>query len=121
MNFLSDLKKMGKILSSKERRKLYLAACLQAISGLFDAALGKIFDQALPKWEDRGWGVPVENVLGENFTNSRFADDVLLVAFSLRQLKAMVADLIQASQVAGLCAHSNRTNISSNHNQYGRH
>ena len=36
MNLWSDLNKVGKILSSKERRKLYLAAWMQAFSGLID-------------------------------------------------------------------------------------
>ena len=36
MNLWSDLKKVGKILSSKERRQLYMAAWMQAFSGLID-------------------------------------------------------------------------------------
>ena len=36
MNLWSDFKKVGKILSSKERRRLYIAAWMQAFSGLID-------------------------------------------------------------------------------------
>ncbi len=36
MNLWSDLNKVGKILSSKERRQLYMAAWMQAFSGLID-------------------------------------------------------------------------------------
>ena len=36
MNLWSDLKKVGKILSSKERRQLYMAALMQLFSGLID-------------------------------------------------------------------------------------
>ena len=36
MNLWSDLNKVGKILSSKERRQLYKAAWMQAFSGLID-------------------------------------------------------------------------------------
>ena len=36
MNLWSDFNKVGQILSSKERRQLYMAALMQAFSGLID-------------------------------------------------------------------------------------
>ena len=66
------------------------------------------------KWHAKGWGVPLENSLGDRLTNLCFADDVLLVASSKHQLKQMVADLIRSSDEGGLKIHGGKTKILTN-------
>ena len=56
--------------------------------GLFNAASEKIFQNINPAWQSRGWGIPLENKLGEMLTNSRFTDDIILFATSKNSLQA---------------------------------
>ena len=81
---------------------------------LFNAALGKILEPLQTKWQAKGWGVDVVNKNGCRLTNLRFADDILLIASSKRQLQHMIDDLVLAAGEAGLSIHMGKTKVLSN-------
>lgn len=61
----------------------------------------KLFD-----WENMGI-----NINGERLNNLCFADDVVLVAENVDDLKTMLLDLVNAAQKYGLHINSTKTNI----------
>ena len=61
---------------------------------LFNAALEEAMRDCKSKWATLGLGVPVGHAQGDRLTNLRFADDVLLIAPCLEQLRIMLADLV---------------------------
>jgi exonuclease III len=74
---------------------------------LFNAALEAIFRQL--KWEKLG--VCVE---GTYLNNLRFADDIVLVAKSLQQMKVMISNLAEESKRAGLTMNPSKTFLMTN-------
>eukprot|EP00959_Pyramimonas_sp_CCMP1952_P390501 8183210-Pyramimonas_sp.AAC.1 len=56
-------------------------------SHLFNAVLEHVFLQVKPSWERKGFGIKLGHGRHTRLTNLRFADDVLLLAPNLRQLK----------------------------------
>ena len=66
---------------------------------LFGAVLEDIVKPLKDRWIKRRWGV---NVNGEYLNNLRFADDILLVASSRKQLASMLRELASASSKVGL-------------------
>ena len=81
---------------------------------LFNAALEKVIAPLQAAWQEKGWGVPVENEAGCRLTNLRFADDILILASSRRQLQHMMQDLIDAAHEGGLSIHLGKTKVLSN-------
>ena len=81
---------------------------------LFNAALEKVIEPLHKKWQAQGFGLPVENAAGRRLTNLRFADDILLMATTRRQVKIMIEDLIAAAAEAGLSIHCGKTKIMTN-------
>jgi hypothetical protein len=69
---------------------------------LFNAVLENVLRKIKPAWHEKGYGVAVgENDAGV-LTNLRFADDLLLVASSKKQIKGMLGDLVtSAREVSG--------------------
>ena len=55
----------------------------------------------------------------EFITNLRYADDILLIARSLSQIKTMLADLVLETAKVGLKIHPNKTKIQYNNIRYG--
>eukprot|EP00973_Karenia_brevis_P036586 5043515-Karenia_brevis.AAC.1 len=78
---------------------------------LFNAVLQEVFVKIQRAWEKRGWGIECG---GKQLTNLRFADDVLLLASSRRQLKGMIADLISGATHVGLQLHMGKTKVLTN-------
>ena len=81
---------------------------------LFNAALGKIMEPLQHRWQAKGWGADVYNQDGRRLTNLRFADDILIIASSKRQLQQMIDDLVTAAGEAGLSMHMGKTKVLSN-------
>ena len=52
-------------------------------------------------------------------TNLRYADDILLIASSLPQIKRMLTDLNQEAEKVGLKLHPGKTKIPNNNTGYG--
>ena len=77
---------------------------------LFNAVLEKAMTKIKAKWLQKGWGIRVGPYPGDLLQNLRFADDVLLVAKSIKVLKQMLADLSVAAGEVGLELHMGKTN-----------
>eukprot|EP00973_Karenia_brevis_P000580 82320-Karenia_brevis.AAC.1 len=60
------------------------------------------------KWSKERLGVYLD---GHLLSNLRFADDVLLLATSLKDLKVMLADMFQSVHCCGLELHPGKTKI----------
>eukprot|EP00959_Pyramimonas_sp_CCMP1952_P344017 7205627-Pyramimonas_sp.AAC.1 len=56
-------------------------------------------------------GICLETHTNDRLTNLRFADDILLVAGTLDQVKTMLGDLSIEAEKVGLCLHPDKTNI----------
>ena len=78
---------------------------------LFNAVSEDIFRDLKRIWATQEFGIDVSASDGERLTNLRFADDVLLVAQSLSELKQMISDMRQAAQKRGLELHPDKTKI----------
>ena len=59
------------------------------------------------KWENAGLGIDVN--ARRKLTNLRFADDLVLLATSLKHAKRMLKDLVDASSRLGLEVHKSKT------------
>ena len=76
--------------------------------------------RAKQKWLKRKYGLKVDSHSEEDYlTNLRYADDVLLVARSLPQLRNMLADVEKEAAKVGLKLHPGKTKILHNNIGYG--
>ena len=73
-----------------------------------------IFRELKAKWATKGYGLDVATEDGERMTNLRFADDVLLVAKTFAEVKAMILDLSLSAGRVGVKLHPGKTKILSN-------
>ena len=88
---------------------------------IFNAVLEQAFDEVLPRWHKRKYGFDVGYSSGhERLTNLRFADDVLLIASSKRQLTRMMHELMEACGRVGLVMHPDKTKILTNCSDCGQ-
>jgi hypothetical protein len=78
---------------------------------LFNAVLERTFRGIQERWRKKGWGVQISEESIGLLCNLRFADDVLLIAQSRRQLAGMIEDLILATRQVGLELHAGKTKI----------
>ena len=81
---------------------------------LFNAVLEDVFRSVRAKWADRKYGVEMSLGAECRLTNVCFADDVALFATSLKNMKAMMADLVTSAGEKGLVAHAGKTIILTN-------
>ena len=81
---------------------------------LFNAVLEGVFRKIQESWRKRGFGIQVADGLQGRLCNLRFADDLLIVASSLRQLKIMVSELFEEASKVGLEIHYGKTKILNN-------
>ena len=81
---------------------------------LFNAVLEDIFRDVRAKWKLKRYGLDMSVGIERFLTSLSFADDVLLVAASAKQLKVMVADLMRAAAARGLERHIGKTKILTN-------
>ena len=71
--------------------------------------LENVLRKIKPAWHEKGYGVAVgENDAGV-LTNLLFADDLLLVASSKKQIKRMLEDLVTSAREVGLEIHMGKT------------
>ena len=77
---------------------------------LFNAVLEDVLRTCKEKWHSRGWGWSLGEI-GDNLTNLRFADDLLLIGRSLHQATEMLKDIIREAQLVGLSVHFGKTCI----------
>jgi hypothetical protein len=81
---------------------------------LFNAALEEALRRTKEKWHKKRWGFKVGGRGHGWVTNLRFADDVLLVGRSLRQVTDMLSDLVYEAGKVGLEIHMGKTKILNN-------
>ena len=81
---------------------------------LFNALLEHIMRPLKSQWEQRSFGVKLNEEPNQTLTNLRFADDVLLVGRSLHQIEKMLTELKLAAESVGLELHPDKTKILSN-------
>ena len=72
---------------------------------LLNAVSEDIFRELKEAWRVRGAGVKMNVGDSDRLTNLRFADDVLLIANGLEELKGMLADLVAVAEAHGLDLH----------------
>ena len=75
---------------------------------LFNAALEIVFQRWKEKLRNHGWHIGSNQ---ENLTNTRYADDVLLYAKSMKELKEMLELLLDELRHVGLEMHESKTKI----------
>ena len=83
---------------------------------LFNSVSEYVIDKVKTKWIKSKIGVPMMSKQ-YRLTNLRFADDILLLATSLRHVKKMIGDLQGAAEEVGLVLHPKKTKVL--HNSFG--
>ena len=78
---------------------------------LFNSVLEFAMKDAVCKWRARGWGIRFSSASEDLLCTLRFADDVLLLASSRKQLKIMIGDLMAAVGRVGLQIHAGKTKV----------
>ena len=81
---------------------------------MFNAVLEKVIRSAQAEWRRKGFGIAFGYKPEDRLCNLRFADDLIVLATSRRQLKQMLCDLSAASISVGLELHMGKTKILSN-------
>ena len=81
---------------------------------LFNSVLEFAMKPVQERWRRRKWGIQVGHGTGGRLCNLRFADDLLLMASSKKQLKSMLTDLIDAVAQVGLEIHDGKTKVLTN-------
>jgi len=81
---------------------------------LFNALLEHIMRPLKEIWSKKQYGLQLHSTDGTRLTNLRFADDVLLVARSQRQLSIMLTDVCNSSGKYGLEIHPDKTKVLTN-------
>jgi hypothetical protein len=76
---------------------------------LFNAVLEAVFRDVRGKWKEHKYGIKMSIGLENRLTSLCFADDVLLLATSMKELKVMMQDLIEAAARRGLAAHDEKS------------
>jgi hypothetical protein len=71
-------------------------------------------DDIQKTWRKKGWGIDLGNSESDKLCNLRFADDLLLLATSRRQLQATLEDVGRATKAVGLELHFGKTVILTN-------
>ena len=79
---------------------------------LFNCVLERIFWKVKPTWEAKKMGTIIET--GQLLQDLRFADDVLIVVKSLREVELVLQDLFAEFTHAGSEIQPSKTNILSN-------
>ena len=76
---------------------------------LFNSVSESIFRPLKERWLKRGCGIQLQPLDKEALTNLRFADDVVLFASSLPQLKHMLVEMSQEAKHVGLELHPDKS------------
>ena len=59
---------------------------------LFNTVLQAALEEGLARWREKGMGISLGVLQADCFSNPWFADDVLLLSTSLKQLRSMMCD-----------------------------
>eukprot|EP00973_Karenia_brevis_P066961 9311015-Karenia_brevis.AAC.1 len=78
---------------------------------LFNSILEHAISPVQERWRKKRFGIDLD---GARLCNLRFADDILVIAQTKRQLQIMLEDLLQACAGVGLEFHMGKTKILSN-------
>jgi hypothetical protein len=81
---------------------------------LFNAVLESVIKPIHEKWRLNNFGVKIGRGRDDRLCNLRFADDLLLIASTERQLKIMIKDLVESAARVGLEIHPEKTKILAN-------
>ena len=81
---------------------------------LFSAVLEDVFRDVRPKWTQKKYGLDMSLGVDCHLSNLCFADDVVLIATTMHQIKEMTSDLKEAASARGLKIHSGKTKILKN-------
>ena len=81
---------------------------------LFNAVLESALKDVQQHWRQKGWGIKLGEVDSDKLTNLRFADDLIWLASSKKQLETMIGELIQAVARVGLELHMGKTKVLTN-------
>ena len=79
---------------------------------IFNAVLERVVDGIQSKWRRKGFGIQLGSGSSSVLCNLRFADDILLLATSRKDVEEMLVDLSTAANKAGLQIHMGKTKIS---------
>jgi hypothetical protein len=86
---------------------------------LFNSVLEHIMRRVKARWASKGYGLQLGYLSDTGLTNLRFADDILLLARTLPQIKTMLADVAVECRTYGLELHPTKTKIQHNGIGYG--
>jgi len=75
---------------------------------LFISCLHQAFNKLNDKWNPKGYGIKIGN---ETINNLRFADDIILVGKTPKDLQQMLEDLHAMSERIGLKLNNSKTKI----------
>ena len=79
---------------------------------LFNTVVEHFMVKLKATWRSRKYGIQIdEHTVDDFITNLRYANDILLIARSLPQIKRMLTDLNQEAEQVGLKIHPGKTNI----------
>lgn len=81
---------------------------------LFNSVLEEVLRIIQPVRRRNGYGISLGNKTKDILTNLRFADDLLLLASSEKQVKHMLEHLVLAAREVGMEMHSGKTKVLSN-------
>ena len=87
---------------------------------LFNAVVEMFMTKTKARWARQKYGMKVDSFSADDYlTNLRYADDILIVARSLPQIKQMLADIETEAGRVGLRLHPGKTKILHNGIGYG--
>ena len=86
---------------------------------LFISVLEHIMRKVKEKWAKKYRGIQIGTMAETRITNLRFADDILLIARTLPEIRQMIADIIEEGGEIGLELHPEKTKIQHNNIGYG--
>jgi len=87
---------------------------------LSNAVLEQLMRAVKAKWKLKKYGFKIDEGAEDEFINNlRYADDILLMARSLPQLRNMLADIDREAKKVGLTLHPEKTKIQHNGIGYG--
>ena len=86
---------------------------------MFNAVLERALGKVQAEWRKKGFGIAFGEGLEDRLCNLRFADDLIILATSRKQLKSMLLDLSSAAEVVGLELHMGKTKILTNSESAG--
>eukprot|EP00973_Karenia_brevis_P044746 6196662-Karenia_brevis.AAC.1 len=78
---------------------------------LFNSVLQHALEPLQKKWREKGWGVQVGSGQSNLLCNLRFADDIILLSTSKKQLLNMLEDVVHACQSVGLQMHPDKSKL----------